>query len=246
MAELTDLGLVWTKINGEYVAKVESGGKTVVLKISNGVLTANGKTVPGVHPVVQDIPQNDGGERKEPSLRVAAMTPKQIQHRLVEVGKKRRRRCVILGLWSQPHLSRLWMSGTRRRHCGVWSVKRKNFATNHTAVNPRMRRRSVNARTRRLGTSRGGLWRIRLAWRSARAGMRVRTTSGPTMSGGLGKNHAGIGAMTSTVITGVPARATHMRLRFVAIHASVTLSSPSVKRLAERIKAEDNRRELVH
>ena len=54
MAELTDLGLVWTKINGEYVAKVESGGKTVVLKISNGVLTANGKTVPGVHPVVQD------------------------------------------------------------------------------------------------------------------------------------------------------------------------------------------------
>ena len=89
MAELTDLGLVWTKINGEYVAKVESGGKTVVLKISNGVLTANGKTVPGVHPVVQDIPQNDGGERKEPSLRVAAMTPKQIQHRLVEVGKKK-------------------------------------------------------------------------------------------------------------------------------------------------------------
>lgn len=89
MAELTDLGLVWTKINGEYVAKVESGGKTVVLKISNGVLTANGKTVPGVHPVVQDIPQSDGGERKEPSLRVAAMTPKQIQHRLVEVGKKK-------------------------------------------------------------------------------------------------------------------------------------------------------------
>ena len=81
---------------------------------------------------------------------------------------------------------------------------------------------------------------------SAGACMRVRTTSGPTMSGGLGKNHAGIGAMTSTVITGVPARATHMRLRFVAIHASVTLSSPSVKRLAERIKAEDNRRELVH